>query len=114
LWIFCGLDVERSFGSEKVILFIEIVMTRDVMTDANILQGAIFHEDTGEDTVRMDVVESGQCESQKDSGENCLNASQSKPKQLKDQIKPAAHRVSLQSIIFKTFQYSSIVYPNVF
>lgn len=104
------MDVERSFGSEKVILFIEIGMTRDVMTDANILQGAIFHEDT----VRMDVVESGQCESQKDSGENCLNASQSKPKQLKDQIKPAAHRVSLQSIIFKTFQYGSIVYPNVF
>lgn len=72
--------------------FIGTKQYKDVMTDANILQGAIFHEDTGEDTVRMDVVESGQCESQKDSGENCLNASQSKPKQLKDQIKPAAHR----------------------
>lgn len=84
------------------------------MTDANILQGAIFHEDTGEDTVRMDVVESGQYESQKDSGANRLNASQSKPKQLKDQIKPAAHRVSWQSIISKTFQYGSFAHPDVF
>lgn len=72
--------------------FIGTKQYKDVMTDVNILQGAIFHEDTGEDTVRMDVVESGQYESQKDSGENRLNASQSKPKQLKDQIKPAAHR----------------------
>ncbi|KAJ6687120.1 F21O3.11 PROTEIN [Salix purpurea] len=72
--------------------FIGTKQYKDVMTDVNILQGAIFHEDTGEDTVRMDVVESGQYESQKDSGENHLNASQSKPKQLKDQIKPAAHR----------------------
>lgn len=68
--------------------FIGTKQYKDVMTDANILQGAIFHEDT----VRMDVVESGQCESQKDSVENYLNASQSKPKQLEDQIKPAAHR----------------------
>ncbi|KAG6787428.1 hypothetical protein POTOM_009067 [Populus tomentosa] len=72
--------------------FIGTKQYKDVMTDANILQGAIFHEDTREDTVRMDVVESGQCESQKDSVENYLNASQSKPKQLEDQIKPAAHR----------------------
>ncbi|CAK7349423.1 unnamed protein product [Dovyalis caffra] len=72
--------------------FIGTKQYKDVMTDANILQGAIFHEDAREDTVRMEAVESGQRESQKENGENHVNASQSRLKELKDQLKPAAHR----------------------
>ena len=63
------------------------------MTDVNILQGAIFHEDGVEDASQMEAVESGQGERQKGNGEYQCNPLESKPKQLKDQPKPAAHRV---------------------
>lgn len=70
------------------------------MTDANILQGAIFHEDAREKSAQMEAIESGQCDSQKGLGENQLNPLESKRKKLEDRPKPAAHRVRQQSIIF--------------
>lgn len=63
------------------------------MTDANILQGAIFHEDAPEDIDRIEVVESKKVEGQKGNGENQWKPLESKPRQLNDKPKPAAHRV---------------------
>lgn len=60
------------------------------MTDANILQGAIFHEDS---VGIIDVVESKKVEGQKGNGENQWKPLESKPRQLNDKPKPAAHRV---------------------
>lgn len=62
------------------------------MTDANILQGAIFHEDVIEDMEGIEIAESKQAEEQKGNGENRWNTLE-KPRQLKDKPKPAAHRV---------------------
>lgn len=62
------------------------------MTDANILQGAIFHEDVMEDIDRIEVAES-KPGGQKGNGENRWNPLETKPRQLKDKPKPAAHRV---------------------
>ncbi|KAJ4825059.1 hypothetical protein Tsubulata_034668 [Turnera subulata] len=72
--------------------FVGTKQYRDLMTDANILQGAIFHEDARDDSARMESNESEQSEKQKGNGENQLNPVVSTPKQLKDQPKPAAHR----------------------
>lgn len=65
------------------------------MTDANILQGAIFHdhEDTFEDIDRIEVIESKRSEGQKGNGEIRWDPLDSKPRQLRDKPKPAAHRV---------------------
>ena len=63
------------------------------MADANILQGAIFHEDVMEDIDRIEVIEANQGERQKGNGENEFNSLESKPKLIKDMPKPAAHRV---------------------
>ncbi|XP_062080997.1 uncharacterized protein LOC133785790 isoform X2 [Humulus lupulus] len=64
------------------------------MTDANILQGAIFHEDAMEDTDGIEPNKSDQSESRKGNGENLWNPLESKSKQLnnKSKPKPAAHR----------------------
>lgn len=63
------------------------------MADANILQGAIFHEDAMEDTECSEVVESDQVGQQKGNGENRWNPLESKTKKQKPKPKPAAHRV---------------------
>ncbi|KAK4845717.1 hypothetical protein QYF36_008284 [Acer negundo] len=72
--------------------FIGTKQYKDVMADANILQGAIFHEDAFEDIDRVEVVESKQSEGQKGNGEIRWDPLESKPRQLKDKPKPAAHR----------------------
>lgn len=61
------------------------------MADANILQGAIFHEDAMEDAEEIETDKSEQHESRK--GNLVWNPLESKSKQLKDKSKPAAHRV---------------------
>ncbi|KAJ0052619.1 hypothetical protein Pint_01462 [Pistacia integerrima] len=72
--------------------FIGTKQYKDVMTDANILQGAIFHEDAAEDIDRTEVVESKKVEGQKGNGETQWKPLESKPRQLNDKPKPAAHR----------------------
>ncbi|KAK9180495.1 hypothetical protein WN944_026663 [Citrus x changshan-huyou] len=62
------------------------------MTDENILQGPIFHEDIIEDMKGIEIAESKQAEVQKGNGENRWNPLE-KPRQLKDKPKPAAHRL---------------------
>lgn len=63
------------------------------MADANILQGAIFHEDVAEEIDRIELTEANRGERQKGNEENQFNPLESKPKQIKDRPKPAAHRV---------------------
>lgn len=65
------------------------------MTDANIFQGAIFHEDSVEEVDGTETNKSDQSESRKGNVENLWNALESKSKQLNDKSKPkpAAHRV---------------------
>ncbi|XP_021676912.2 uncharacterized protein LOC110662290 isoform X2 [Hevea brasiliensis] len=72
--------------------FIGTKQYKDVVTDVNILQGAIFHEDSMEDAAQMEACESVQGETLKGNGESQWNPLESKPKHLKDQPKPAAHR----------------------
>ncbi|XP_040993723.1 uncharacterized protein LOC121240371 isoform X1 [Juglans microcarpa x Juglans regia] len=64
---------------------------KDVMADANILQGAIFH-DSVEDAEEIDAVKSKQHESPTGNSEYLGNPLETKSKQLKDKSKPAAHR----------------------
>lgn len=75
---------------------------RDVIADANILQGAIFHEDAVEES-------NGHASTESDKGENengkeyMWNPLESRSKQVKSKFKPAAHRVNnlvLQHIYF--------------
>ena len=63
------------------------------MANANILQGAIFHEDVKEDIDQIEVIEANQGERQKGNGENQFNSLESKPKWIKDRPKPTTHRV---------------------
>ncbi|KAM5562963.1 hypothetical protein ABKV19_017917 [Rosa sericea] len=67
--------------------FIGTKQYKDVMTDANILQGAIFHEDPVEDTDGTNPPGS-----RKGNGENSFNPLESKTKQVNNKAKPAAHR----------------------
>lgn len=72
--------------------FIGTKQYKDIMADANILQGAIFHEDAVKDTDQVNTTESNPAGNQKGTGENHLNSSELKFRQLKDRPKPAAHR----------------------
>ncbi|MBA0653147.1 hypothetical protein Goklo_020349 [Gossypium klotzschianum] len=72
--------------------FIGTKQYKDVMADANILQGAIFHEDVAEEIGRIELTEANRGERQKGNEENQFNPLESKPKQIKDRPKPAAHR----------------------
>ncbi|XVE72682.1 hypothetical protein DITRI_Ditri11bG0058400 [Diplodiscus trichospermus] len=72
--------------------FIGTKQYKDIMADANILQGAIFHEDVMEDIDQIEVAETNQGERQKGNGENQFNTLDSKPKRINDRPKPAAHR----------------------
>jgi hypothetical protein len=70
-------------------LFASFVGTRqykDIMADANILQGHIFHDDVAEDEC-IEASEPIQSEPLKNNGEGLRN-----PKQLRQKPKPAAHR----------------------
>ncbi|KAL4354416.1 hypothetical protein GQ457_06G028030 [Hibiscus cannabinus] len=68
--------------------FIGTKQYKDVMADANILQGAIFHEDVD----RTELAEANQGEREKGNEGNQFNPLESKSKQIKDGPKPAAHR----------------------
>lgn len=69
--------------------FIGTKQYKDVMADANIFQGAIFHEDPEED---IHGLESTLLDSKTNNGENFLKSPEPKPKQTKPTPKPAAHR----------------------
>ncbi|KAI4354206.1 hypothetical protein L6164_003096 [Bauhinia variegata] len=72
--------------------FIGTKQYRDVVADANILQGAIFHEDAVEEHDGSAAIEPAQGENGNRKGENLWNPLESRPKQLKSKSKPAAHR----------------------
>ncbi|PIN01128.1 Triacylglycerol lipase [Handroanthus impetiginosus] len=69
--------------------FIGTKQYKDVMADANIFQGAIFH-----DNVMADVngTEAGEHDSQMDNGENGSRHMEANPKQTNFTPKPAVHR----------------------
>ncbi|KAK9944653.1 hypothetical protein M0R45_010213 [Rubus argutus] len=69
---------------------VQVSVIWDVMTDANILQGAIFHEDPVEDTEGIETNKPNP--PRKGNGENSFNPLESKTKQVNDKAKPAAHR----------------------
>lgn len=69
------------------------VFFRDVMADANILQGAIFHEDAVEDTEAIEAIKSDQVAARNKNAENIMKPLETKPKPPK--LKPAVHRVRL-------------------
>ncbi|PKA66130.1 hypothetical protein AXF42_Ash018420 [Apostasia shenzhenica] len=70
--------------------FIGTKQYKDVITDVNILQGAIFHEDD-EDFEAMDVIESHIVDSQNNIDESLGNPTKATKKMSKI-AKPAAHR----------------------
>lgn len=72
--------------------FIGTKQYKDVITDANIFQGAIFHEDVEEDLEAIDVMENDKVDSQTKIEENIVKSSKGKPKKLQKNAKPAAHR----------------------
>ncbi|KAF5446466.1 hypothetical protein F2P56_032093 [Juglans regia] len=72
--------------------FVGTKQYKDVMADANILQGAIFHEDAMEDAEEIEPSKSEQSESRKGKSENLWNPLDTKSKQIKDKSKPAVHR----------------------
>ncbi|XP_072952480.1 uncharacterized protein [Typha angustifolia] len=78
-------------GDTLYATFIGTKQYRDVIADANILQGAIFHEDNNEDFDLVDVSENDQSNMQRKIEDNFANSIQGKPKRSK-KSKPAAHR----------------------
>ncbi|PKU73452.1 uncharacterized protein LOC110108576 isoform X1 [Dendrobium catenatum] len=72
--------------------FIGTKQYKDVITDANFFQGAIFHEDDEEDLEAVDVMENDTVDSQAKIEVNILKSSKGKPKRLQKNAKPAAHR----------------------
>lgn len=75
------LDSQRHHQKKRNFFF------RDIFADANILQGAIFHEETAEDIEENEIPGYGKVEDQD-------KPRQSKPKKQKHKPKPAAHRVT--------------------
>ncbi|KAK8956078.1 hypothetical protein KSP40_PGU000592 [Platanthera guangdongensis] len=71
--------------------FVGTKQYKDVIADANIFQGAIFHEDDEEDLVAMDVMERDKVDRQKKI-DDIANSRTRKPKKLPKNAKPAAHR----------------------
>lgn len=88
---------------ESLFLFIFYFFAeRDVIADANILQGAIFHDDAFEESDKHDATESDEDENQ--NGKDYMwNPLQSRPKKLKSKYKPAAHRVNKSVIQYNVF-----------
>lgn len=69
--------------------FIGTKQYKDVMADANIFQGAIFHEDAIAD---VNGIEAAEPNCQMNNGENASISMETKPKQTKFTSKPAVHR----------------------
>lgn len=72
--------------------FIGTKQYKDVMTDANIFQGAIFHEDGVEEDYGNEMTESAQVDSEKVNLDSLPKTLEAKPKQPKPVLKPAVHR----------------------
>ncbi|KAL6967952.1 hypothetical protein U1Q18_033755 [Sarracenia purpurea var. burkii] len=72
--------------------FVGTKQYKDVMADANILQGAIFHEDATEDNDVIAATEIAQVDNQRINVENPSKSLEGKPKQPKPPPKPAVHR----------------------
>lgn len=68
------------------------------MVDANILQGAIFHEDDVKDPYETKTSESVDVDSQNKNADDLLNSHE--VRQLKSSVKPAAHRVIIHHNLF--------------
>jgi len=66
------------------------------VVDANILQGALFHEDEMEDVEEAEVAEVDVTNGRQGNAETHRKTLETKPKQLNRKIKPAAHRVRWQ------------------
>ncbi|KAK7350571.1 hypothetical protein VNO77_09342 [Canavalia gladiata] len=71
--------------------FIGTKQYKDVIADANILQGAIFHDDAVEEFDECALMESDKGENQ-NGKEYSWNPLESRSKHLKSKYKPAAHR----------------------
>ncbi|CAN8269968.1 unnamed protein product [Cochlearia groenlandica] len=71
--------------------FVGTKQYKDIMADANFLQGHLFHDDVAEDECTT-TSEPTQSEQQKNKGEDLRNPLQSKGKKLRQKPKPAAHR----------------------
>ncbi|KZV25731.1 hypothetical protein F511_04792 [Dorcoceras hygrometricum] len=69
--------------------FIGTKQYKDVMADANIFQGAIFHEDAMAD---LNGIEDAEPNSEMNNREDVSNSMETKPKQTKFTHKPAVHR----------------------
>ncbi|XP_074581103.1 uncharacterized protein LOC141837629 [Curcuma longa] len=72
--------------------FIGTKQYKDDITDANVLQGAIFHEDNTMDD--LSDIESDHAGKEMKIDENLGKPIQAKRKQWRETPKPAAHRVS--------------------
>ncbi|KAK1319305.1 hypothetical protein QJS10_CPB04g01414 [Acorus calamus] len=72
--------------------FIGTKQYKDIVTDANILQGAIFHEDSVEDDVSNEISESDQDYARSKSEESFGKLPRSKTRDVKKNSKPAVHR----------------------
>ncbi|CAM8985157.1 unnamed protein product [Rhodiola kirilowii] len=70
--------------------FIGTKQYKDFMTDANILQGDLFHEDGDEDSVSGN--ENGEDETHKSNADSISRTLGSNSRQIKNGPKPAAHR----------------------
>lgn len=84
-----------------------IFSERDVIADANILQGAIFHEDAVEEPQGHRATESNQNGNQNGKVENMWPV-ESRSKQLKSKSQPAAHRVN--KVVFHCERLQSVSY----
>ncbi|CAH2054648.1 unnamed protein product, partial [Thlaspi arvense] len=71
--------------------FVGTKQYKDIMADANILQGHIFQDDVAEDECTV-ASETMQSETQMNNGEGLRNPLDSKAKQRRQKPKPAAHR----------------------
>ena len=70
-----------------------------MMADANILQGAIFHDDDVEDTEEILTNNAPQADGQKKVSDDVPKTLGAKPKQGVTLNKPAAHRVKLLHLL---------------
>lgn len=89
----------RSFVED--VFFHSSVCSRDIMADANILQGHIFQDDVAED----ECIAALQSDSQKNNGEGLRNPLDAKAKQRRDKPKPAAHRVCFWCCVSSVHYY---------
>ncbi|KAF6165466.1 hypothetical protein GIB67_028025 [Kingdonia uniflora] len=79
-------------GDTLFVSFIGTKQYKDLIVDANILQGSIFHDEIAEDIVEDEIIESKQVEDQNKKIKFLGNSFQTKSNQLKPKPKPAAHR----------------------